>query len=414
MVGSFQKSRNCVRTTMKDAQQITCQSSRWCTRHPYARTTMYQQETVTQHPHAVADHGRRQHLTTTDLRDLIRQSLPLHLLGSRVVNKCTVLFKTMSGIFGRALNATSRGEAQRHGTLWTIKQWKRSHTTCCRCDVQHSSTLCHREFLMLIPMGRSEDIRLALRRREQREMKNKKSNVANYLEAQWSAWQSITERQPGELRGRRHRTTARPSTERFSERRQRCDVLRTMRDVRESVAAHSPDHGSTGPRDEAEQSHSACVYSEATGRNRTLLLSARTREHDDAGHAATEPLLGMLDVQYHLRTQPGRVRCSTCRPEELRGCRREHGSHWGRRSTVPLNVQGQLKDVDQEVYLQLIYEIGQRAENQITTLGLASRQKVESGEQVTELLNVPEGFSQLHGARFPTDKVGPSPGTSGH
>ena len=64
----------------------------------------------------------------------------------------------------------------------------------------------------------------------------------------------------------------------------------------------------------------------------------------------------------------------------------------GRRDTVPLNVQGQLKDVDQEVYLQLIYEIGQRPENQITTLGHASRQKVESGEQVTELFNAPEGF----------------------
>ena len=34
-------------------------------------------------------------------------------------------------------------------------------------------------------MGRSEDIRLALRRREQREIEDKKSNVANFLEAQW-------------------------------------------------------------------------------------------------------------------------------------------------------------------------------------------------------------------------------------
>ena len=68
---------------------------------------------------------------------------------------------------------------------------------------------------------------------------------------------------------------------------------------------------------------------------------------------------------------------------EIRGCRREHGSR-GRRNTVPLKVQGQLKDVDQEVYFQLIYEIGQRPENQITTLGLASRQIVEWGEQVTE------------------------------
>ena len=59
------------------------------------------------------------------------------------------------------------------------------HTTWCTCDARHSSTLCLREFLILIPMGRSEDIRLALRRREQREMKDKKSNVANFLEAQW-------------------------------------------------------------------------------------------------------------------------------------------------------------------------------------------------------------------------------------
>ena len=185
-----------------------------------------------------------------------------------------------------------------------------------------------------------------------------------------------------------------------------------MRDVRESVAAHSPDHGSTGSRDEAEQSHSVCVYREATGRNRTPLLSARTREHDDVGHAATEPLLGMLDVQYLLRTQPGRVRCSTCRPGELRGCRREHGSHWGRRGSVPLNVQGQLKDVDQEVYLQLIFEIGQRPENHITTLGLVSRQKVESGEQVTELFNVPEGFS-IAWCSIP-NRRSRSPGASGH
>ena len=141
------------------------------------------------------------------------------------------------------------------------------------------------------------------------------------------ARQSITERQ---LVNSVEEGTERlrPSTERCSERRQRCDVPRTMRDVRESVAAHSPDHGSTGPGHEAKQSYSACVHREATGRNRTPLLTARTREHDDAGHAATEPLLGMLDVQYHLRTQPGRVRCSTCRPGELRGCRREHGSHW--------------------------------------------------------------------------------------
>ena len=118
------------------------------------------------------------------------------------------------------------------------------------------------------------------------------------------ARQSLSERQPGnpvEEGAERLRS----STDCDPEGRQRCDVLRTMRDVWESVAAHSPDHGSTGSRDEAEQSHSACVHREATGRDRTPLLSTRTREHDDAGHTAAEPLLGMLDVQYNLRTQPG-------------------------------------------------------------------------------------------------------------
>ena len=80
---------------------------------------------------------------------------------------------------------------------------------------------------------------------------------------------------------------------------------------------------------------------------------------------------------------------------------------------MPLNVQGQLKDVDQEVYLQLVYEIGQRPQNQITILGLASRQKVE-GEQVTELLNVPEGFFNCMVLDSQPTKSVPRPGTSGH
>ena len=69
--------------------------------------------------------------------------------------------------------------------------------------------------------------------------------------------------------------------------------------------------------------------------NRTVLASTGKRPveierpfcHDDASHAAAESLLGMLDVQDYLRTQPGRVRCSTYGPGELRGCRREHGPH---------------------------------------------------------------------------------------
>ena len=53
---------------------------------------------------------------------------------------------------------------------------------------------------------------------------------------------------------------------------------------------------------------------------------------------------------------------------------------------------GQLKGVDQQVYLQLIYETGQRPEKQVTALGLVLRQNLESGEQVTESFNIPERF----------------------
>ena len=184
----------------------------------------------------------------------------------------------------------------------------------------------------------------------------------------------------------------RPSTDRYPEERQHCVVLRTMRDVWESVVAQSPDHGGTESRDESEQSHIACVHMEATCRDRMPLLSTRTREHDDTGHAVAESSLGMLDEQYYLGTQPGRFRFLTCRPGEFRGCRREHGFHRGRRDTMPPKVQGQLKGVEQEACLQLIYESGQRPENHVVALGLVSRQKVESGEQVTASFNIPEGF----------------------
>ena len=180
----------------------------------------------------------------------------------------------------------------------------------------------------------------------------------------------------------------RSSTGCDQEGRERCNVLRTMRDLGESVATRSSDHGGTGSRDDAEQSHSACVHREATGRD---LLSTRTREHDNAGHATAEPILGMLDVQYNLRTQPGRVRCSTGGPWELRGCRREHGSHRGR-DTVPLKMQEQLKGMVRDICLQLIYETGERPESQITNLGLVPKQKVEYGEKVTESFNIPEWF----------------------
>ena len=117
---------------------------------------------MTQPQHAVADHGRRQHRMLTDIQDLTQLIYPRHHLGSRAVNQRTAFLKTMSGIYGRALDATSPGETQRHGILWTVKQWKRlAHCMrYVRCAAFFDTL--SRELLMLIPTGRSEDIRLAL------------------------------------------------------------------------------------------------------------------------------------------------------------------------------------------------------------------------------------------------------------
>ena len=170
------------------------------------------------------------------------------------------------------------------------------------------------------------------------------------------ARQSLTERQPGKPV---EEGTERPRSfiECDPEGRQRGDVLPTMRALRESVATHPPDHGGSGYEDDAQESRSALVNRETTGRDRTPLLSTRTREHYDAGPATAGSLLGKLDVQY-VRTQLGRVRRSPCGPRELRGCRREQGSLWGGRDPVLLKVQGQLKCEDQNACVQWIYEIG--------------------------------------------------------
>ena len=87
VVGSSQKSRNCARKIIKDSQQITCQSSLIYTIDPEERTAMHQQETMAQQLHAVADHSRRSHRTTTKHQDLTRQTFSLHRLGSSWTNK---------------------------------------------------------------------------------------------------------------------------------------------------------------------------------------------------------------------------------------------------------------------------------------------------------------------------------------
>ena len=191
-------------------------------------------------------------------------------------------------IYGRALNAASPGEAQRHGTLWTIKQWKRlaHYMVYVRCAAFFDTP--PREFLMLIPMGRSEDIPLALRRREQREMKDKKSNVANFLEAQWVRGKALPrgnrrtpckkapndcDHPPNAIQKGGNAVMYYERCEMCGNRWQRIPLTMVARDP-ETKLNNRTVLTSTGKRPVKIE----CSF-----------LPTRTREHDDAGHTATEP-----------------------------------------------------------------------------------------------------------------------------
>ena len=91
----------------------------------------------------------------------------------------------MSGIYGRAIEATSPGETQRHGTLWTIKQWKRlaHYILYVRCAAFFDTLA--REFLMLIPMGRPEDIQLCITATGATRNEAPEEQCSEPLEAQW-------------------------------------------------------------------------------------------------------------------------------------------------------------------------------------------------------------------------------------
>ena len=110
--------------------------------------------------------------------------------------------------WNEALDATSPGETQRHGTLWTVKHWKRfaHYMLYVRCAAFFDTL--SRELLMLIPTGRSEDIQLALRRWEQREIKNKKKAMLRIFWGSNRCAAKPYREATGEHRGRRRRTTA--------------------------------------------------------------------------------------------------------------------------------------------------------------------------------------------------------------
>ena len=61
-----------------------------------------------------------------------------------------------------------------------------------------------------------------------------------------------------------------------------------------------PNHVGTGFEDDAKQTYCALVNRRTAGRDRTPLLSTRTREHDDVGLATAEVSTGSVrrEVQH--------------------------------------------------------------------------------------------------------------------
>ena len=118
-------------------------------------------------------------------------------------------------------------QGDQHGTSRTIKQWERltHYMLYVRCAAFFD--ILAREFLAFIPLGRPDDIQFASRRQGQREMKKKRSNVANLLETQWvrgkaspkSNWGTPWEKAPNECE---HPPSA------IQKRRQPGDVLQAI------------------------------------------------------------------------------------------------------------------------------------------------------------------------------------------
>ena len=205
---------------------------------------------MTQHQHAVADQGRGEHRMSTDLHDLKQTSPPR--------------FKS---------DKPTHGAFQNHERdIWTS-----SRDDQCRRDSTTWNTMGGQTVESSRPLNGVRAMRGFLRhpvsgiydadlhRRVRRHPACTATTGATRDEEQaqqccefsggpMGARQSLTERQPGnpveesaELLG--------SSTNRDPEGRQRRDVLRTMRDVWNSVAARSRVHCGTGSRSDSEQSH---------------------------------------------------------------------------------------------------------------------------------------------------------------
>ena len=110
-------------------------------------------------------------------------------------------FKSGKQTHGASQWTSSRGdqylEIQRHGTLWTIKQWKRlaHHMLYVRCAAFFDTL--SREFLMLIPMGRSRGHLACIATTGATKDEEQEEQCCESSGGSVGARQSPTERQPG-------------------------------------------------------------------------------------------------------------------------------------------------------------------------------------------------------------------------
>ena len=211
---------------------------------------------------------------------------PLHHLGSRVVNKCTVLFKTTSGIYGRALsmlpvlggstawNTVDDQTVETPRTLHGVRAMRGTlHPVSGISDVDPHGTI-GRHLACIATTGAT--------RHEGQEEQCCESSAGPV-----GAWQSLTERQlgtpwkkapndcdhpPNAVQNGGNAVTYYERCEMCGNRWQRIPLTMVARDP-ETKLNNRTVLASTGKRPvEIERP----------------LLSTRTREHDDAGHAAAE------------------------------------------------------------------------------------------------------------------------------
>ena len=149
---------------IKDSQQTTYQPSlTCCTRDPDARTTLHLQETMTPHPHAVADHGRSLHWSATEQQDLIQQILPTSSSRFKSGEQTNCTFQNHE----RDRWTSHRGDQPRgDSTTWnvvddqTLEASRTLHAVRAMCGIlRHTAS----EISDVDPCGRPEDIQLASR-----------------------------------------------------------------------------------------------------------------------------------------------------------------------------------------------------------------------------------------------------------